>query len=469
MKGSVKTIVTGALLFLVLLLVPIRAAAFSDVPENAPYAKAVEYVNDKGIIVGYSGGQFKPNNTLTRGQIAVIICRMLGVGENLPVNGNIFSDMPSSIWCNGYVTKAVSLNIINGFEDGTFRPNHGVTYNQAIAMLLRAFGLREEAESAGGYPNGYLTVANRYHLLDGVDFKSSNGIKRYEIAVIIYNWSKNNDDWQTGNNSSQEDLFDETYWLLNVSPGDAGHFFALFHKNGTYSYVRYNDYSYGEGTYSYDGTYLIIDDVKYEWNNDAFYSTERYFAMGSPEPGWQYSLTSDTNKTYQSIISSAEFQKQQSITTAKEEIESQLSPILNIAANVLGRSYGSLGAEYGEPTSFSTLDSVSGDEIWFEVYPKLGSHILLSSGSGIYAWMIQTDLDYYIDLQSVSAQKFLNNLKKYGTMSSSICEFDVWLTGPVDGPINAYDNYLKCCHTVITGCTSSGFSENAKVTIYYMN
>lgn len=190
MKSKIKPAFAGVLVSLLFLLTPIHAAAFSDVAANAPYADAVAYVSQRGIIEGYSEGQvkqFKPNNTLTRGQITAMICRMLGESKNLPVNGNLFSDMPSSVWCNGYVTKAVSLNIINGFADGTFRPNSTVSYNQAIAMLLRAFGLREEAENAGGYPNGYLSVANRYHLLDGVDFKSKNGIKRYETAVIIYN------------------------------------------------------------------------------------------------------------------------------------------------------------------------------------------------------------------------------------------------------------------------------------------
>lgn len=186
MKNKISVLAVGLLVFFVL-LTPAHAAAFSDVAANVSYADAVAYVSQRGIIEGYSDGEFKPNNTVTRGQISAMICRLVGESENLLVNGNLFSDMPTSVWCNGYVTKAVSLNIINGFQDGTFRPNHVVSYNQAIAMLLRAFGLRGEAESAGGYPNGYVSVANRYHLLDGVGFKSESGIKRYEIAVIIYN------------------------------------------------------------------------------------------------------------------------------------------------------------------------------------------------------------------------------------------------------------------------------------------
>lgn len=189
MKNKISVLAVGLLVFFVL-LTPTHVAAFSDVAANVSYADAVAYVSQRGIIEGYSDGEFKPNNTVTRGQISAMICRLVGESENLPVNGNLFSDMPTSVWCNGYVTKAVSLNIINGFQDGTFRPNHVVSYNQAIAMLLRAFGLRGEAESAGGYPNGYWTVANQYGFLDGVSTKSPSnaGIRRYEVAVIIYNY-----------------------------------------------------------------------------------------------------------------------------------------------------------------------------------------------------------------------------------------------------------------------------------------
>lgn len=459
MKCKMKPAFAGVLVSLLFLLTPIHAAAFSDVAANAPYADAVAYVSQRGIIEGYSDGQFKPNNTLTRGQISVMICRMLGESENLPVNGALFSDMPASVWCNGHVTKAVSLNIINGFADGTFRPNSIVSYNQAIAMLLRAFGLREEAEHAGGYPNGYLTVANRYHLLDGVDFQSKNGgIKRYETAVIIYNY------YQQGIEDPSETeepngIFDETYWLLNVSPGDAGNFFSLFHKNGTYSYIRYTDFSTGEGTYSYDGTTLLIDNIAYTWENDAFYSTKSYFAMGASELGWQFSLSPDAGKGYQAIM-----KERQTRGSAEAEINTTLSPILNVAAATLGRDYSSLTSDYGEPKAFPVYDDISGDEIWFDIYPKLGNHIRLSTGGGITAYMLETDLNHYLNPESNTAHSLFAALKEYGTLRSGSYEFHISLNGPMNGQ----ENCSKSCRIVVTGCTGSGFSENTKVMIYYV-
>lgn len=193
MKQGLRAVIIGILASFILLL-PAYAATFSDVSEYSSYYDAVDYVTQRGIMAGYSEGTFKPDNMLTRGQISAILCRMIGENENLPVNGNIFSDVPESHWANGYITKAVSLGIINGFQDGTFRSLSPVTYNQALAMLIRAFGLRQEAENAGGYPQGYWNVANQNGFLEGVSTKgpSNKGIRRYEIAVIMYNYFQDN-------------------------------------------------------------------------------------------------------------------------------------------------------------------------------------------------------------------------------------------------------------------------------------
>jgi len=168
------------------------AFSFTDVDENAAYAHAVEYVNDRGIMSGYSDGGFRPMNALTRAQMTAVLCRMLGQNNPSVSNGKLFSDVPSSYWANAYITYAASLNIINGFNDGTFRPDHALSCNQGIAMLLRAFGLRDESERADGYPTGYLSIAQKYRLLDGVSFDSTGILRRYEIAVIIYNYYKGN-------------------------------------------------------------------------------------------------------------------------------------------------------------------------------------------------------------------------------------------------------------------------------------
>ena len=97
-------------------------------------------------------------------------------------------------------------------------------------------------------------------------------------------------------------LFDETYWHWNVSPGMGGNFSALFHADGTFSFVRATDMYDGEGTYTYDGEILRLDGVDYVRDGQGFSSVEKYFAMGAPDEGWTYTLVPDPDRRYADLM-----------------------------------------------------------------------------------------------------------------------------------------------------------------------
>lgn len=178
----------SSILAMSLLSIPaVATSAFPDVPENAAYADAAEYLNDVGIMKGGTNGNFNPNNTVTRAQMAAIICRMLGETENLTTDGTRFTDVPTSYWANGYIVKAAELGIINGYADGNFKPDNTVTYEQAIAMIVRSMGLNEVAEKNGGYPAGYIFVANDYGYSKQASAQKGDLLKRWQVAIILYN------------------------------------------------------------------------------------------------------------------------------------------------------------------------------------------------------------------------------------------------------------------------------------------
>lgn len=162
------------------------ATSFPDVDENAAYAEAVEYVNGLGIMVGDRSGNFNPDKKVSRAEMATIICRMLGQTDNL-ISSQGFSDVAMTYWANPYITKAAELGIINGDGNGNFRPLDNVTYEQAITMVIRAIGGSTEAQQAGGYPGGFLAIADEYGFLDGVTGKKGDTLSRGDIAIIVYN------------------------------------------------------------------------------------------------------------------------------------------------------------------------------------------------------------------------------------------------------------------------------------------
>lgn len=160
---------------------------YPDVSENAAYAEAVIELYDYGIMSGDTSGNFNPNKTITREEFAAIICRMLGEEESAQaIKTSSFSDVPSSRWSVGYIAKAAELGIVSGYGNGKFGPKNPVTVEQAAKMLVCAWGYEDAAKEAGGWPDGYLSIAKSNGILNGVLSSSSSSAKRWEVAVMAY-------------------------------------------------------------------------------------------------------------------------------------------------------------------------------------------------------------------------------------------------------------------------------------------
>ena len=121
-------------------------AAFPDVPTTEVYEPAVSALNQLGIINGYEDGTFQPDNDVTRAEFTAMLMRTMGAGSvgsasaaDLPFSD--ISDQDSSIsWAIPNINTAYGNGIINGYEDGTFRPNDNVLYEEAVKMIVCALG-----------------------------------------------------------------------------------------------------------------------------------------------------------------------------------------------------------------------------------------------------------------------------------------------------------------------------------------
>lgn len=176
----------GVLLIWLFSVPALAASAFPDVDAVAEYVDAVDFVSSTGIMVGDNLGNFNPNKTVTRAEMATIICRVRSQTEDL-TTALQFSDVPLSHWANAYVNKAVELGIVNGYGNNRFGPSDDVLYEQAITMLIRAAGMEDAANQAGGYPQGFLSVAKENGMLEGIQGKLGEPLSRADIAVLIYN------------------------------------------------------------------------------------------------------------------------------------------------------------------------------------------------------------------------------------------------------------------------------------------
>lgn len=185
MNNLKKTVAIVIALAMVLSMGVTSFAAFSDVPSTVNYAEAVNVLANLGIINGYDDGTFRPDNTITRAEVATIVVNTLGLGETK--GATVFSDVPADHWAAGYINTAYGAGIISGMGDGTFAPGANVTYEQVVRMIVSALQYDMAANQAGGYPTGYLSIASRYGISQGAVGTVGTPATRATVARLIYN------------------------------------------------------------------------------------------------------------------------------------------------------------------------------------------------------------------------------------------------------------------------------------------
>ena len=108
------------------------AMPFVDVDENDWFYDVVLYAYENGLMTGTSADAFAPNTTTTRGMIVSMLARLEGVTSAESAG---FTDVADNDWYATAVNWAASEGIVNGFEDDTFRPNDAITREQMAAIL----------------------------------------------------------------------------------------------------------------------------------------------------------------------------------------------------------------------------------------------------------------------------------------------------------------------------------------------
>ena len=163
-----------SMLLTVLLLLSLSATAFAekvsytDVPENAWYAEAVQALRKMGLMNGVGDNRFDPDGIFNRAQLATVLYRMAGSPTVSGEDG--FADTESGKWYSDAVLWASQNGIVNGYGDGRFGTTDATTQEQMAVMLWR---------SAGSY-------------VLGPEYYDSNGVEKEasEWAVDAVRWAR---------------------------------------------------------------------------------------------------------------------------------------------------------------------------------------------------------------------------------------------------------------------------------------
>ena len=150
-------------------------------------------------VIGYPDGEVKPGGNITRAEVATIFFRMLkdDARSKYWSKTNSYSDVKSTDWFNNAISTLSNMGIIDGYPDGTFRPNAGITRAEFAKIAVSFFkdNVRETigdrfSDISGKWYTEYINLASELAIVNGYPdgtFRPDNKITRAEAMTIVNN------------------------------------------------------------------------------------------------------------------------------------------------------------------------------------------------------------------------------------------------------------------------------------------
>jgi hypothetical protein len=163
--------------------VAVTSGEFTDFAEIT-YKDAVSVLQYINVLKGYEDGTYKPAATLTRAEGAAIINRLITASDAGSLVATDFTDVSRTHWASGYVAWGAKNNILNGYGDGTFGPSDTLTVLQYLKMILTGLGWGAAGEYVGsGWDTNVVVDATRLGLWGAVEpVAQDRSVSREEAA-----------------------------------------------------------------------------------------------------------------------------------------------------------------------------------------------------------------------------------------------------------------------------------------------
>ena len=162
---------------------------FNDVSADRWSANAIEFMASKKVVNGYEDGSFKPENNLTRGEFAAMIARFANLTDTAA--SRTFSDVDSSYWGFKNIMALNKAGYINGYEDGTFRPEANVTRAEVMTVINKIIGRSADASYVKSLDNNKFSDLdkNAWYYVDVMEATTDHNYTLNKSGVET-EWSK---------------------------------------------------------------------------------------------------------------------------------------------------------------------------------------------------------------------------------------------------------------------------------------
>lgn len=153
-----------------------------------------------GIVSGYTDGSIKPDNNITRAEMAVIVVKAVSLEPAKEINLNFKDKDEIPSWAAGYIQTAVDSGIITGYEDNTFKPSKNLTREEMVVLIIKAFGIEIEedltpptftdVDEIGSWALNYVAKSVELNIVSGYldnTFKPKRNVTRAESFTVLDN------------------------------------------------------------------------------------------------------------------------------------------------------------------------------------------------------------------------------------------------------------------------------------------
>ena len=254
MKKYLSLLIIAILLNSQAVLAVQNQSTFSDVDANHPQYTYIMWLYDKGVVGGYPDGTFQPDNCVNRAEFLKMLYTTLGKSSQ-SVQQNPFSDVIQDSWYYPFVISAYQDGIIQGYPDGTFKPEQCVSKPEALKMAVEAYfpGISESFPTTG--PELMYQVTPEAWFYKYFAYAMPRGLLVYDPEFSDY--------YPIAEQGATRADIAETLWVFEIEANSDG---IIYEDDEPYSVIDFTVY---EGidekiSFSYPSSWSITDEYFYE-------------------------------------------------------------------------------------------------------------------------------------------------------------------------------------------------------------
>ena len=187
MKTSMRYLAVIFAVAMLVLTFTVSASSFTDVTSQTPHYKAIDTLTSYGIIHGYEDNTYRPDLPVRRDEMAKLVYVTATTSVDAGDGVVTFPDVNKNSWAKGYISWCAAKSIVGGYEDGTFRPEGNITYDEALKMVCAVLGYTDF--NPGLWPTDVRVKALiDLNLGEGLDDVAGDAVlTRAQVAQIFVN------------------------------------------------------------------------------------------------------------------------------------------------------------------------------------------------------------------------------------------------------------------------------------------